>query len=340
MDEGREVARGREPEAVAVRPRTSVVRNKRRGPGLAVSAVKSRPVPLDAGMATAAAFQAVARACLCHLLVNEATFVAGGHPEALHQCRVAIRRLRSALSVFGEIVADDEIGTLQGRLRALSAPLGRARDLDVYRGRVLMTIDGVSEGTAPDLAALDEERRRAYERVLREFRSPGFRRLVAEFVAWAEVGPWLTAQGARRASRRDRPVEAFAAEVLKARRRALERKGRHLAGLDPEARHRVRILAKKLRYASEFFAPLAVGSKGRARHKAFVGALERLQESLGTLNDAATARRLAAELRPLEGASGERGATVDPPGPEDEEALLDAAARDYRSVVEAKPFWG
>ncbi len=76
----------------------------------------------------------------------------------------------------------------------------------------------------------------------------------------------------------------------------MKKRGRHLADLDPEARHRVRIAAKKLRYGAEFFAALYDGKKAAKRHKVFVEALADLQDHLGDLNDIATAHTLAVEL--------------------------------------------
>lgn len=303
-----------------------------------IRALKAGPVPLAPGMSAASAFQAVAHACLSHLLVNEALFLAGRHPEALHQSRVALRRLRSALSIFGEVVADDELPALKERLRAFLRPLGPARDLDVYRGRLLAADGSGRDGAGPDLAAVEEERERAYERVLRAFRSAAYKRLVADLVGWIEAGPWLQADDPGRVPRREKPVEAFAAEALAKRQRAVIRKGRHLAQLDPAARHRVRILAKKLRYAAEFFGPLAADRKARARHKAFLAALEGLQEELGALNDLATGQTLAARLAPESAGTEAPPEIRDAPDPEQESALLEAAARDYRAVAEAKPF--
>ena len=70
--------------------------------------------------------------------------------------------------------------------------------------------------------------------------------------------------------------------------------GRHLETLDPEAHHHIRIEAKKLRYASEFFARLVSSKTSRKRHKRILKALERLQAHLGTLNDIRTWHELAA----------------------------------------------
>ena len=124
-----------------------------------------------------------------------------------------------------------------------------------------------------------------------------WRGLLIDLLAWAEAGPWRCAAGPEGGpAPRDRPAASFAARVLKRLRRRVKREGRGLAKLDPEARHRVRIEAKKLRYGAEFFGSLFPDRKARKRHKAFVAALADLQDHLGALNDLATAHGLAATL--------------------------------------------
>jgi len=110
--------------------------------------------------------------------------------------------------------------------------------------------------------------------------------------------------------------------------------GRHLQKLSDEARHEVRKDAKKLRYASEFFASLFDGKRMRKRKKRFIAALEELQEKLGALNDLVTApeelRRLDLEDVP------EAESLLDGQGRAD---LLLEAADAYEVLIDAKRFW-
>jgi CHAD domain-containing protein len=69
-----------------------------------------------------------------------------------------------------------------------------------------------------------------------------------------------------------------------------------LAQLEPEPRHQLRIEIKKLRYAVEFLSSLTTGDRALQRQKAFVSALEEMQERLGELNDVETARELLGTL--------------------------------------------
>jgi CHAD domain-containing protein len=88
------------------------------------------------------------------------------------------------------------------------------------------------------------------------------------------------------------PARDFARPLLKRRHRTLLELGHDLAHAAPEARHAARLAAKKLRYATEFFAPLFP----RKRTRKYRRALTVLQDELGAWNDAAVAARLAAEL--------------------------------------------
>ena len=97
-----------------------------------------------------------------------------------------------------------------------------------------------------------------------------------DLVAWSEAGSWR--EDPQRQAAREEPLETFAAEVLARRRRKIRKRGRDLAKLDVAAQHRIRIEAKKLRYATEFFASLAATKKARERHRIFLKSLEGLQD--------------------------------------------------------------
>src|SRR5262249_25073077 len=83
------------------------------------------------------------------------------------------------------------------------------------------------------------------------------------------------------------PIVVFAAEQLTRRWRKVRKKGKALAQFDARRRHKLRIQAKKLRYAAEFFASLFARKRAFKRRKQFLGALGHLQNGLGELNDIA-----------------------------------------------------
>lgn len=256
------------------------------GPRKAAASTVTRAMSADD------AFRAIARGCLGHLLSNQAPFLANGDAEALHQMRVASRRLRSALAVFRPLVPATSLGPLGDEMRWLAGLLGPARDMDVFVAEIIDPVLSALPGE-PALVALRAifERRRASfaDGALAGVRSARFTRLMLDLGAWIEGGRW-------RGPDRPPPSHAadFARPVLDRRHRKLRKAGRKLEALAPADRHRVRILVKKQRYAGEFFAPLW-GAKPSRR---YLGALARLQDVLGAMNDIEVARPLLLPAAP------------------------------------------
>ncbi len=310
--------------------------------------IKAEAVPLREDANAADAFRAIAHACLRHMRLNEAVLLERREPGALHQMRVAIRRLRSAFSLFGDLVEDAQGERLRAELKRMTEPLGRARNLDVF---LATTLPAERERHPDEIGLLglerqlEEARTKAYAEVEALLASEAWRALVLDLIGWINAGPWLRDTRGDRPVRRDEPAIDFAERELDRRRRQVKKRGRRLDRLSPEERHRVRIAAKKLRYGAEFFASLYSGRKAGRRHAAFVKALSGLQDGLGALNDIATAHEVVrAEVVEEAGiaagastlfAAGMAAADVEVR----ERALLDEAAEAHAELVDAKPFW-
>lgn len=284
--------------------------------------VKAFPAPVALGMTAGDAFQAIATACIRQFRLNEPLFVEARSSGALHQSRVALRRLRSAFSMFGPLASDGQRDGIRDGLRWISQALGEARDLDVFVDKLLdqgqITTDVRTKAVA--------ERDRAFDKAIEALSSQRLRTLMLDLVEWLPLGPWHAADNPAHALR-DEPVEHFAREMLDRLRKKVRNRGRRLADLDDEDRHQVRIAAKKLRYGSEFFATLFDGG-GRAKlRKSFLAALEDLQTHLGELNDMVTARTLEKRFPGFD------------PGVHDRAALLAAAEKAHERLVDAGRFW-
>ena len=272
--------------------------------------VKAEAVALAPDMTVAEAFAGIVQACLRHFRLNE-PHIPACDAEALHQARVAIRRLRSAFALFKPALAGDE--ALRARLRDLARELGAARDLDVVIAKRRKS------GVPPppgERKRLRGERRQAYEAVNATLASLHLPALILDIVAFAEAGAWRDGELGKR------PVIGFADERLARQWRRLRKSGSDLSALEPEPRHRLRIEAKRLRYAAEFFVGLTSKEKRRDRN-AFMAALEELQECLGALNDIETARAVSPDLPP----------------PGDEAALLAGSQQALDALRRAGPFW-
>lgn len=286
------------------------------------SVFKAEPVVLTREMNAAQAFQHVAQTCVRQFRLNEAVLLGNRNPDALHQTRVALRRLRSAFSIFKPLHAGDERAqALRGELHWLSGELGRARDRDVLLERAPA---GKLQATIS--VARDE----AYASVEATLASPRVRALMLDLSEWLVIGSW---QGVKD-NRTGEPARDFATTALDRFRRRVKKGGRDLEGVDDETRHEVRKDAKKLRYASEFFAALFDGKKQRRRYKRFIVALEDLQDQLGALNDLATAPEVIRAL----GLEGQAGTDALLAGGRRKSLIADAAEA-HDALADAKRFW-
>ncbi|WP_242123241.1 CHAD domain-containing protein [Sphingobium sp. Sx8-8] len=277
------------------------------------AAVKAEPVMLDASATVGEAFARIVSACMRHYRLNEALLFDHYEPRALHQARVAIRRLRSALSLFRPLLADADLARFQGELKWLAGMLGEARNLDVLAERI---------GAKELRQRLETVRTEAHERVGQWLQSARVRALMIDLAEWLALG----------AVRDEGPAADFAAKRLRKLHRRIAKEGSHLERLSDAARHEVRKDAKKLRYGSEFFAGLFAGRKQRRRQARFIAALEKMQEGLGTLNDLVSAPEILAR-HGLDG-----GDAVAVP-PKKKRKLLSATAGAQETLAQARPFW-
>ncbi len=284
-------------------------------------AVKAGAVTLDPALGADAAFHAVVAHCLQQILPNASEVAGGlGGDEPVHQLRVGLRRLRSALRFFAGWTVPPDPAWAE-RLSRLFRQLGAARDRDALAesllpalrkaGAPLFELPAASVGPAPT------ELLRGGEATL----------LLLDLLAYQIGGPALPVPppgglaapkgGARRALRAlessavpagDAPTmraealpgpqpaaslqavavpaaaltqpDAFSARLQRWHRRVL-RASKQYAELDDPARHALRKRVKRLRYAAEFAASLYKG-KAVAR---YLKLLAPVQDSLGRYND-------------------------------------------------------
>jgi inorganic triphosphatase YgiF len=304
-------------------------------------AQKFEPPELNPETPTGEAFRAIARACLRQIVGNAEQLRGRASPEVVHQLRVGVRRLRSMITTFKDVVTDTRTALLKGELEWLSGELDAARNLDVLLGDHLRAKLAPRLGSEPrrGLAThLRAARRIAYARGATAVESERFRQLLVNLLVWIEAGPWM--ETPERQAARDRPVAKFARQALEKRRRKVIKQARKFSKLDAQARHGLRIDSKKLRYAADVFAGL-FGHQRRARR--FTEHLKAVQDRLGDLNDLVVGDALAKEV-----AAGVILPTADPataPEPEDPAQkermaeLVDASEKALRDFADAKPFW-
>lgn len=256
-------------------------------------AVHAEPVALDPDLSGRAALLRIARSCLGQFLRNRPAALTQ-NPEGVHQMRVALRRLRAALSAFkGELPASERRRTVAA-LRRLTRSLAGARNLDVLADELLPPVRAAlpQETDLDHLAtAVDWARRNAYARLQEEILSPRFTALILHLLHGFET--WGTApSGDPAETPAGPPIAGLAPRLIDRHRRAVRRRGKGFRRQNARQRHRLRIAVKKLRYTIEMF-----GSLFAAVHSAkFVKRLRRLQDELGYANDVRVAHELIAEL--------------------------------------------
>jgi len=212
--------------------------------------------------------------------------------EPVHQFRVAVRRARSAFALFPPLPDNPSYPVAAEGLKRLGQILGPARDWDVFMTETAPPVEAV----LPDQAGLHawlrtgERHRRVVRAALGAYLAgPEFRLLMLELCCLAAAEPVAEAVAGET---EPPPLPEFAAAILHRRWKKLSNAGKALEELDNPGLHNVRLKAKRLRYAAEFFAPL-FPEKPVAR---FINRLALLQECLGVFNDTHAAEALVHEL--------------------------------------------
>jgi inorganic triphosphatase YgiF len=269
----------------------SAVTKAQRGYRLARAAtlvpVHARPADLAPAMNPAQGAAAVLGAALAQLLANAEGVARSDDPEFVHQLRVALRRARSGLRTFRPVLGKARERELREALRWITSIAGRARDLDVF---AMQTLPAMAKATAtplddPGLARrLHAARQRARMELVEAIAAPRFARAVLG------MGRLARAPSARDSHER---LDRFCASRLAKAERAVRREADGFAALDAAARHRLRIRAKRLRYALDACG----GLFGAKRVKRYTSVLSEMQDALGDANDARIAATLVAELR-------------------------------------------
>jgi triphosphatase len=269
--------------------------------GEAIDWSKVPALVLDPAMTGTQALEAILRHNLAHLLANEPAAREGHDPEGVHQVRLAVRRLRSILSLFRPVLPTELDAALSQELKWLAKELGGARNLDVFVDELLQPVQAAFAGDA-HLAALEANARArrgaAYEQVRTAFATARYTAILLRIGRLIESRAWLERLEPDAARRLGGPARILAAQLLSDRHRKLRKLGRGFGKLSSGDRHRLRLGVKKLRYAAECFRSLFESEATPG----YLKQLSRLQDGLGQLSDVETARDLLQELGGHDGA--------------------------------------
>lgn len=242
---------------------------------------KHKAFATTAGTDAFGVMQSTMSSALAHFFANNPNLLSD-KPEAIHQTRVAVRRMRAILHSCKSIVGYMDRKALNGELRWLQTKLGECRDWHVLRHD---TLPKMGEMDPEHRAEIDQLARKTHAKLLPQaldvYRSRRAQRLILHIQCWLAG---LPAEGGPNAAEVGR-------NALKLNIRRLHKLGR-LTTRKPLAEiHAIRIKSKKLRYTLEIL-PTSQSSDARA-----LKSLIALQENLGDLNDIAKCLELAGTSR-------------------------------------------
>ncbi|HZQ02004.1 MAG TPA: CHAD domain-containing protein [Reyranella sp.] len=236
--------------------------------------------PLSHETAPELAVRRIVGQCRDDLIKYRAIVLKSSRPVGVHQTRVALRRMRAALSLFEDAASSDaarrDMHALAGEAKWLAGECAPARDLHVYLKETARDVPPAVSRVARRLGKLHLERARM------ALAGPRFIAFEASLAAFVDHRP-------QNATGR---LDLFGRVVLEARADKADKRGHKVASLDGKRLHKLRIAIKKLRYAAEFLRP-AFASKDS---KAYIEATARLQGALGTLNDREVAGQMLGDI--------------------------------------------
>jgi CHAD domain-containing protein len=293
--------------------------------GSARSAQRPSPKPrLNGAMACDTAFRIIARRHLEALGANQKA-TCKGDPAALHQMRIALTHLRTAIMFFSPMVEDAVRDEIRDELKWLNSELGAVRDLDVAVDRV-MSLDKKRPPALSAVGAWKEKRAEGHRGLARTLGSVRYEWLIEQAAGWIENGPWSTKRGKEAAKQRATPIGLYTLAKLEEWEKGLLKRSRKLRKMGTKKRHRLRLLNKKLTYSIDSFEDLFPDRKF-TKQKIALKHLRKAQKSLGQLNDGARGHALAEELQ----RSGVQ-MTLQFLRPRKEKRLLKKASRAYRKL--------
>lgn len=258
--------------------------------------VPSKTPPERLRVAAGDRFDVAVRKILTHQAARYRMYLPGVRDdidtEFVHQARVATRRMRSALRLFSGALPEKTAGAFAGELKWLGSVFGEMRDLDVF----LLNLEGYRK----QLGRFPKKQRRILRDWIEKHRRAPLERLV-EAIDSRRATRFLERLDrtlARPVPRRPRAplarqtVGEAAPGIILSHYDAVAARGRAVAEKpSPKRYHRLRIEAKKLRYACEFVSPAYDD-----RLDEFIALVVEVQDCLGELQDTVFTRKFVSRI--------------------------------------------
>ena len=304
------------------------------------SAEKSAALDLDRSAAFEQMMIRVLSSSTLQFISNWAPLHQTDEAEPIHQMRVSLRRMRTALKIFGHVLHFSEFGELRAEAKRLATALGKARALDAFRDnakKAPLTSAVRAAGCEALMKRIEQHRKPAYAAARALIASKATTDFVLRIESILARHAWRDDSNITGHDLLDETARSFAAATLERLRRRVLKRGRKLRKRSEEERHSLRIALKDLRYTMEFSAGLFGHSR---RLQRWLSKVAVLQDVLGARNDAMSTAQLLQDL--VAGAPAETvraaGFVVgwEAHGLLHSEDELHAAWEDFKSL---KPFW-
>ncbi len=254
--------------------------------------IKSGMVELSDNLTVEDAFSKIAIQCLENIESNKDGMIEDYDIEGLHQLRVGLRRLKTAVYLFNQYIHVPE--ALLSEIKWSNSILGKARDWDV----MLLTLLPKLENNK-DKAIFIEARAILNDRIIPIHQdtslfvsSNRFNEFICSFRTWINKKGWIELDETHDRQKLEQSAYHVSKHLLKIRLEKFYKEGKKLSGADIRARHQVRKAAKQVNYTLQFFQSY-FSSKLTG---SYLKNLSKLQDKLGLLNDLAIAQQILRQL--------------------------------------------
>lgn len=209
--------------------------------------------------------------------------IKGTDPEGVHQLRVSLRKMRSALTVFRPVLKASYRKYWRRKLKSLARQLDNARDLDVF----LLTQFQPEQADTPLHSILISKKRIIDKQLSRQLKSGQFNQYRRRLKRELKHPHWQK----KHCRHHTMSLSALASQELNLLYQHVQQR-QALQLSDETALHQLRIACKALRYGCEFLKPVLDSHK----QQKFVEKLKALQDQLGDIHDAAVQQNLFPDL--------------------------------------------
>ena len=240
---------------------------------------------------------AAAERPLAQFAENLPKTIGGEAYDAIHDTRVALRRLGALLRAFAPVLPPRVVADIKRDIRWLRRSFGPARDLDVFifeTGPALSAVFGAEAGLRALVGVAKHRRAPLAAKLKKTIASRRCRAFAETLIRVFGPGDENAAGGRRRAAKPSltSPFAPFAAAELRRRYKKLRKGANRIDKLSEAELHRMRIRLRNFRYVCDGFRVLLP----EGRYLALRSAMTKLQDHMGALNDAVTAPLLVADL--------------------------------------------